>query len=234
MAVKGKGTPVPWDEISDSSIFPVSDVHANIESLENQPSKKGYKMFVLAARITAPKELKGQIYYDRYCVGNEDDPEAMDPVSWTGPRAVAARRWKKLLGKAGVALKGTAEDACERAVGREVGLHITQRQAKGGPREGELENEADFFEAGAREPRILGFVGAKSAVAAPPKKRPAPVVVEEEEDDEEEEAEAPPPKKVKKSPPPSDVPEDDDEEEDENEDEDDDDLPPATSTRRRK
>ena len=110
---------IPRDEIQENTVVPDGVYLVRIEELEKSATKgsegaklpAGVKMFNLTARIKEPKEFAGLALRDNFCVGTEDDPDALDPETWKSPKAIGCMRFEKLLKAAKIQSDDDDEDA---------------------------------------------------------------------------------------------------------------------------
>ena len=93
-----------------------------IESLDDsEPTTTGKYMIKATLRVAEPADHVEAPFYENFVIGTDLDLEADDPNSWKG---IAARRYRDLLLKSGVALTGNIEKDNAVAAGQMVGGSI--------------------------------------------------------------------------------------------------------------
>jgi hypothetical protein len=180
---------IPWDDIPEpSSSFPVGIAHLfNIEELEIIESSTGKAMVKATLRCLEPSP--GQVCYENFTIGNDDDPEGKDPSQLQ--KNYSMQLLTKLLKQAKAKLEGSLEKVLEKAQGRHVGIVFKTEIDK---RSGEPRSRpGTYFTEGEMAPGTdVAKAGGVPKGAQPPKKAKP---VEAEGDDE------PEAKPVKKSKP---------------------------------
>lgn len=210
------------NEAPDSNVVPEGMYLTKIVKITEKHSKAGKLMMSAQYQIQEPKALKGQMIFENFVLGTDEDPEAENVATFKN--SIGARAYKNLLKKAGVSVEKTDEvdDIAQKAAGCEIMLSVQQNEQQEGPYKGQLQNRiAAYYEPGEREPQVTGEGGKAAAKPAAAKKpKPAPVDDDDEDDDEEE---APAPKKKPGPKPKPKVEEEEEEDDEDDEDEDDDD-----------
>ena len=123
---------VPFNEIKDNPITPVAEYRFLIESLEPEAGsarhgeKEGNLRYVMHVRGTNT-EIGEVTHYERFFVGSDDDPDALDPTTWTAHNAYSAQALARVLRAAEVNLDQEMEDVCREAPGKGFYAPITHR-----------------------------------------------------------------------------------------------------------
>ena len=147
-----------------------------IESLDDsEPTSTGKYMLKATLRVSEPTDHAESPFYENFVIGTDADMEADDPNSWKG---IAARRYKDMLAKAGVAWSGNIDEMNTTAAGQLVGGSIRNEVQGPTNRDGSPNRYAGNVQA-----RIGGFfrvgekaVGESGNGAAPAAAaKPAPV-----------------------------------------------------------
>lgn len=195
MAKKGMGFGGMVSSAPDSNVVPEGLYLVKVVKMVEKHSKAGKLMLCPQYQIIEPKACKGQMIFENFVLGTDEDPEAESPASFkTSP---AARNLKALLKKSNTAISESddKEDVCNKIAGQEVMLSVTQHEQQEGDYKGQVQNRvAAYYEPGEREAKITGeapkAAPAKAepkAEAAPAKKKAKPAPPAEEEEEEEDE-----------------------------------------------
>jgi len=194
MAAK-KGAGFDWDSIPTSSMYPNGYYNLEVVKTEVGESRNGYKQYTLEHQITEPKEYAGRLYWERFTIGNDADPEAEDPDTWK--QSVGAQRLKKYLLAAKFKTNGQHPDELiPELEGVEVCAHLAIKIQTKGDYKGQEQQTSNFYALGEREPQLLADSDKPNARRVPRKRHevdeeeaPAPTrrrtrVAEEEEEEE--------------------------------------------------
>src|SRR5438552_3518007 len=78
------GAKPPWKDIPDSNLLPAGVYEFTVKELAETTTKAtedkvAKLMYVAQLKVVEPKEYRGQVLFDRFTIGNEDDPDASDP-----------------------------------------------------------------------------------------------------------------------------------------------------------
>jgi len=103
---------IPFGNIPDSNTFPDDIYRLKVESLtpvltKEREGKAQKLMFKLDASIVEPADYKGQHYFEQFCVGNENDPEAEELATWQ--TTYGSKQFKKFVKALGIPF-GDEED----------------------------------------------------------------------------------------------------------------------------
>lgn len=103
---------IPFGAIPDSNTFPDNTYRLKVEKLEpvltkEKEGKNQKLMFKLDCVIVEPAEYKGQHYFEQFCIGNEDDPDAEELKTWQ--TTFGAKEFKKFIKALGIPF-GDEED----------------------------------------------------------------------------------------------------------------------------
>lgn len=83
------------------------------------------KQITVVYTVVEPALLKGSQHTERYVIGTESDPQALDPLTWkTPPSVYAASRFAQLLDNANVGRSGDTAKDFAALVGQHVGALI--------------------------------------------------------------------------------------------------------------
>jgi len=192
MAKKGPAG-FSWKEtIPESNLYDAGYYNMDLETVEVDHTKSGLKQYRATCRITEPKDVRGQMYFARFVVGNEDDPDAGDPNTWKG---FGAQRLRSFLAAVG-AKDGHPDDIWPDLEGESVCAQLGKRtdNKKGSPYEGQEQQTDKWFKVGDREPGLIGqaSTGSSRRKHEPDEdEEPAPARGRKPADDDEDEDEAP-------------------------------------------
>lgn len=174
MAKGNSASGFSWkNDIPDSNIYESGYYNMDIETCEVGVTTKGHKQYRASCRITEPREFKGQMYFARFVVGTEDDPDAEDPNTW---KAFGAMRLKNFLDKAG-AKDGHPDKVFPDLEGESICAQLGKKTQTKGDYAG-TENQTDrWFKIGEREPGLIGQAAGGNGTARTRRHEP----VEEDE-----------------------------------------------------
>ena len=148
-----------------------------VKSATDSVTKNGKRQFEIVLGVVEPALLKGNQHTERLVIGTENDPQALDPLTWkTPPSVYAASRFVQLLNAAGVGTTGSTEKDLAAVAGQAVGgfIQVTVEPAirKDGTANEYAGRERSqirkFFKPGERMPGV----GDGKAPAARPTPRP--------------------------------------------------------------
>lgn len=179
-------------EAPDNNVVPEGLYLVKTIKVTEKHAKNGKLMFGLQAQILEPKALKGQMIFENFVLGTDDDPEAEQPATFKNSRG--ARDYKKFLKKAGVTIDKTddKDDIANKAAGQELLVSVRQEEQQDGLYKGQVQNHITaYYEPGEKTPVITGEAPAetKAAPAEPKKAKAKPAPEPEEDDDEDDEDE---------------------------------------------
>lgn len=95
---------IPFHEIPKTTTVPDNLYRLRVEEIKEVYTKDTdgrtpKRMFKLQASIVEPETYKGEFYFDQFCVGTEEDPEAEEKETW---KRFSAREFIKLIDVLGV------------------------------------------------------------------------------------------------------------------------------------
>lgn len=123
---------IPFGGIPDSNTFPDGVYRLRAVSLtpvltKEREGKAQKLMFKLDSVIVEPKAYEGQHFFEQFCIGNEEDPEAEDLKTWQ--TTFGAKQFKKFIKSLGIPF-GDEEDResfCNAIKGAEYLATITEK-----------------------------------------------------------------------------------------------------------
>ena len=96
----GQDKRVNWAEIPDTSQVPAGKILFQITDVDDVFSNSGKLMYVHKLTVVEPQEIAGMVHYERFTIGNDDDPLADQQATWKS--SIAARIMKNMYAKARV------------------------------------------------------------------------------------------------------------------------------------
>jgi len=173
------GAKPPWKDIPDTTLVPAGAYEVVVKELADTMSKstdtaRAKLMYVAQLKIAEPKGYKGQIIFDRFTIGTNDDPEGTDRETWKS--SIAARRMKQFLKACKIDLGDDMDDTIEAVEGQHcvvmVRLDPAREDKRSGRTFGESNNVTAYYEVGA--PGVT--IGVPRAAAPPSAAAPRAVV----------------------------------------------------------
>lgn len=155
MAKKDAMEDFDWEEVKDlGRLFENGYYDVEVIEVEVGETKKGNLRYTAQCEITAPAECKGQIFFQHFYVGTDDDPEGTDPE--TLRQSYGIQQLKDFAKKCRAKLAGSPEDVLKKCKGKSLTLNLTIEIQKKGEYAGQPAQRCRFFELGERKAEILG------------------------------------------------------------------------------
>jgi hypothetical protein len=129
------GQQVEWDSIGDGATlmtglvtFTVEDIAETVTAAkEGRPG--GNKMYVASFKATEPPEYKGLTMRDWFAIGNDGDPKAQKPETWS--RSIGASRLKRLFGVTHITMSKDVDENIAACIGQSFVAHVTEEVDNG-------------------------------------------------------------------------------------------------------
>jgi hypothetical protein len=153
---------VEFDQIPDvSSKWVTCVAHASINEIDEVLSNSGKSMLVVTFQGIEPRDIAGLTRLERYVIGTDEDPEAMNPATLQGTEATyGLRLFKKMLAKAGIPFNSNSlATTCAASIGAQLLFEVkhTVDDGKSDPKyAGYVRDEIkNYFRLGERAPEVL-------------------------------------------------------------------------------
>ena len=143
------GRQMPWDDIPDTNLVPGGIYHCVGKMLEEVASSTGKLMYKAQIEIAEPQEHAGHLFFENFCIGSDEDPNADSVDTWKG--SFAAKRYKKLLNAAQVPQQADMEQILFAFQSTQFLISVVLTKEKDGEYKGQDTNKlANFYKIGER------------------------------------------------------------------------------------
>jgi hypothetical protein len=158
-----------WDAIPDKVNLEAGNYRmkiVSIKELEPLGEQAPQLTYLCTFEVDEPVEHRGEMHFERFRIGDENDPMAEDENTWR--RSMGAKNMKKMLKEAQCVLLDTDEATYEAAKGQVLIVKIVKTMGKAGTQnEGqEFSNSRGYFSINSPEALSVGKVVASPGMVS--------------------------------------------------------------------